>query len=413
MEDRYLRGSIDRLAFANGKMAFLSGPRQSGKTTVGRLLMAGRSKTRYLNWDDVEFRRLWVKSPKTVVAFGEETARDRQRPLVVLDEIHKARAWKQSLKGVYDTLETPCDILVTGSARLDIYRRGGESLLGRQVGFRLHPFSLGETERTEPLSPDEVLAKLFDGHATRTTRPRRQDTLLQLLAYGGFPEPFLKQSERFARIWRRGRTEKLVREDLRDLSRIPDLSRIEMLTALLPERAGNPLSIQSLREDLEVSFDTVKRWIGYLQELFYLFEVKPYTRSIPRTLKKEGKLYLWDWSEVEAEGPRFENLVACHLLKAVHFWTDTGEGTFDLHYLKDKERREIDFLITRDRKPWLAVEAKLSDTALTTAFGAFLPHLGCRRFVQVVREPNIRAAVQIGEASGLVVSAADLLSLLP
>lgn len=282
-----------------------------------------------------------------------------------------------------------------------------------QIGFRLHPFSLGETERTDPLSPDEALAGLFDERAKRTTRTARQDTLLQLLAYGGFPEPLLKQSERFARIWRRGPTEKLVREDLRDLSRIPDLSRIEMLTALLPERAGNTLSIQSLQEDLEVSFDTVKRWISYLKELFYLFEVKPYAHSIPRTLKKEGKLYLWDWSEVEAEGSRFENLVACHLLKAVHFWTDTGEGTFDLHYLKDKERREVDFLVTRDRKPWLAVEAKLSDTALTPAFGAFLPHLGCRRFVQVVREPSIRASVQIGEASGLVVSAADFLSRLP
>jgi len=413
MKDRYLRGPIKLLAFANGKMAFLSGPRQAGKTTLGRLLMAERARSRYANWDDVEFRRLWVKSPKAVVAFGGKPEGDGGRPLVVLDEVHKARAWKQTLKGVYDTLNEPCDILVTGSARLDIYERGGESLLGRQIGFRLHPFSLGETERSEPLSPDDALALVFETRRARITPARRQDSLIQLLTYGGFPEPFLKQSERFARIWRRGRTEKLVREDLRDLSRIPDLSRIEMLTALLPERAGNTLSIQSLREDLEVSFDTVKRWVGYLKELFYLFEVKPYTRSIPRTLKKEGKLYLWDWSEVEAPGPRFENLVAGHLLKAVHFWTDTGEATFDLHYLKDKERREVDFLITRDRKPWLAVEAKLSDSALTTAFGRFLPHLGCKRFVQVVKEPNIRTEVRVGESRGLVLSAADLLFVLP
>jgi predicted AAA+ superfamily ATPase len=413
MEDRYLRASIERLAFGNDKMAFLSGPRQAGKTTVGRLLMAERARSRYANWDDVEFRRLWVKTPKQVAVFGDAAKDDGRRPLVVLDEIHKARAWKQTLKGVYDTLERPCDILVTGSARLDIYKRGGESLLGRQIGFRLHPFSLGEAEGSETVSPDAAVEEAFKSARGRSTPAERQDRLVQLLTYGGFPEPFLKQSERFARIWRRGRTEKLVREDLRDLSRIPDLSRIEMLTALLPERAGNTLSIQSLREDLEVSFDTAKRWVGYLKELFYLFEVKPYTRSIPRTLKREGKLYLWDWSEVEAPGPRFENLVASHLSKAVHFWTDIGEGTFELHYLRDKERREVDFLITRDRKPWLAVEAKVSDAALSTAFGAFLPHLGCKRFVQVVKQPNVRAEVMLGEARGLIVSAADFLYLLP
>lgn len=413
MEDRYLRAPIERLAFGNGKMAFVSGPRQAGKTTVGRLFMAERARSRYANWDDVEFRRLWVKSPRQIASFVGEAGEGGRPPLLVLDEIHKARAWKRTLKGLFDTLETPCDILVTGSARLDIYKRGGESLLGRQIGFRLHPFSLGELERLEPLSPNDALAALFAEGRRRATSSKRQNVLSILLLHGGFPEPFLKQSERFSRIWRRGRTEKLVREDLRDLSRIPDLSRIEMLTALLPERAGNTLSIQSLREDLEVSFDSVKRWIGYLKELFYLFEVKPYTKSIPRTLKREGKLYLWDWSEVESPGPRFENLVAGHLLKAVHFWTDTGEGTFDLHYLRDKDKREVDFLITRDRKPWLAVEAKLADRALSPAFGAFLPHLGCKRFVQVVKEPNVRTEAAVGDARGLVLSAADFLSVLP
>lgn len=413
MEDRYLRAAIDRLAFRNGKMAFLSGPRQAGKTTVGRLFMAERARSRYATWDDVEFRRQWVKWPRQVAVFAEAAEKGGRPPLVVLDEIHKARAWKQTLKGLFDTLEHPCDILVTGSARLDIYKRGGDSLLGRQIGFRLHPFSLGEIERREPLSPEEAVDRLFVEGRHRATPAARQGVLSRLLAHGGFPEPFLKQSERFSRIWRRGRTEKLVREDLRDLSRIPDLSRIEMLTALLPERAGNTLSIQSLREDLEVSFDTVKRWMGYLKELFYLFEVKPYTRSVPRTLKREGKLYLWDWSEVEAPGPRFENLVAGHLLKAVHFWTDTGEGTFELHYLRDKDKREVDFLITRDRKPWLAVEVKLSDRALSSAFSAFLPHLGCKRFVQVVKEPNVRMQAAIGDSHGLVMSAADFLSFLP
>ena len=151
MEDRYLRASIERIAFGNGKMAFVSGPRQAGKTTVGRLLMAERARSRYANWDDVEFRRLWVKSPRQIASFDGEAGAGGSPPLLVLDEIHKARGWKRTLKGLFDTLVTPCDILVTGSARLDIYKRGGESLLGRQIAFRLHPFSLGELERLEPL----------------------------------------------------------------------------------------------------------------------------------------------------------------------------------------------------------------------------------------------------------------------
>ena len=412
LEDRYIRRAIASLAFEGGKIAFVSGPRQCGKTTVGRLFMAERSASRYATWDDIDFRRIWIKSPKSIIRF-EDVSEGGGRPLVVLDEIHKARGWKRTLKGVYDTLDAPCDILVTGSARLDVYKRGGESLLGRNVSFRLHPFSLGEIGGGTLPTPEAVLERTFAGPAPAPVRRKSQEILLQLLEYGGFPEPFLRQSARFARIWRRGRTEKIVREDLRDLSRIPELSRVEMLTALLPERAGHALGIQSLREDLEVSFDTVKRWIDYLKELFYVFEIKPYAKSIPRSLKKEGKLFMWDWSEVEAEGSRFENLVACHLLKAVDFWTDTGEGTFGLQYLKDKEKREVDFLITRDRKPWLAIECKIKDTAPNPAFRSFVPRIGCDRFLQLVRDPGIRLPVEAGASRGLIVSAADFLAQLP
>ena len=191
-----------------------------------------------------------------------------------------------------------------------------------------------------------------------------------------------------------------MREDLRDLSRIPELSQVEMLMALLPERAASPLSLQSLRRDLEVAYDTVKRWMKYLNDLYYAFEVKPYTRSVPRSLKKEGKLYLWDWSEVESPGARFENLIACHLLKAVHFWTDTGEGTFELHYLRNREKQEIDFLVSRDRKPWLAVECKLADEALAAAFGSFIPHLKCP-FLQLVKTASVRRVTNLAGFRGL------------
>ena len=407
VRERYLEAPIVELAFGFGKIAFVSGPRQCGKTSLAKRLLAARSEGRYGNWDDVEFRREWVRSPRRLAAFAE---RGSGKPLLALDEVHKAKGWKRTLKGLYDTLEEPCDILVTGSACLNVYRRGGESLLGRYVNFRLHPFTLGEWGRPEAATPDDFLASLFDPDETR--EKESQEALELFLRFGGFPEPLLRQSERYARIWRRGRSEKIVREDLRDLSRIPELSQVEMLMALLPERAASPLSLQSLRRDLEVAYDTVKRWMKYLDELYYVFEVKPYTRSVPRSLKKEGKLYLWDWSEVESPGARFENLVACHLLKAVHFWTDTGEGAFELHYLRNREKQEVDFLVTRDRKAWLAVECKLSDEALTPAFGSFLPHVTCP-FIQLVKTPGVRRAVDLAGFRGLVSSAAPVLRSLP
>lgn len=372
---RYLQPALAEFAFSDGKMAFVSGPRQCGKTTLARNLLREREGGRYRNWDDVEFRRAWAKSPKSAVPSGKET-----RPLLVLDEIHKDRRWKSALKGVYDTLEAPCDILVTGSARLSIYHKGGDSLLGRYRHFRLHPFSLREFLTPAPSSPDTLLERLFQGE----TEASGGNALADFLKLGPFPEPLLSGSERKARIWRRHRRELIIREDLRDLSRIPDLARIEMMAALLPERVGSPLSLNALREILEVSYDAVKRWLRHLEDLYYLFPVRPYHRSIPRALKKEAKVYFWDFAEVDGEGARFENLMAAHLLKACHFWTDTGEGTFDLWYLRDKAKREIDFLVTRDGRPWLPVEAKRRETTPSPHWRLFLPWLGCGRGVQVV-----------------------------
>jgi predicted AAA+ superfamily ATPase len=186
-----------------------------------------------------------------------------------------------------------------------------------------------------------------------------------------------------------------------------------MLVALLPERAGGLLSVQSLREDLEVGHQTVGRWLNYLRELYYHFELKPFSQSVPRSLKKDGKLYLWDWSELDDAGARFENLVASHLLKACHFWTDSGKGAFDLHYLRNKEKKEVDFLVTLKRKPWLTVEAKASAVALDTSFLAFAKHLGLTHHIQIVNAPNIWARTRVGTVDTLVASAADVLVHLP
>lgn len=398
-------------------MAWISGPRQCGKTTFAKMLLGQRADGAYWNWDDIEFRRLWAKSPSVTLRYPQRSPgkrqMSRQRPLVIYDEIHKARGWKRTLKGIYDTLEHPADILVTGSARLNVYKKGGDSLLGRYFHFRLHPFSLGEIKQHQPQSLDSFLRALGDSVSPAQSQ-KHADALQQLLVFGGFPDPFLKQSERFARLWRRGRVEKLIREDLRDLSRLPELSRIEMLVSLLPQRVGSLLSIQSLREDLEVAHRTMQLWLNYLNELYYLFTLRPHSKSLSRAIKKGQKLYLWDWTEVAEAGPRFENLVACHLLKACDFWTDIGDGDFELRYARNKEKDEVDFIIVRDGEPALAIECKRSDTTVSQATVRLLRQLGAIPFIQLVEQPGVQRRLE-SQTQGAcwIQSAGDVLSQLP
>lgn len=403
MKSRYLTDAIKEFCFPDHKMGFISGPRQCGKTTLVKMLLAERGAGRYWNWDDVVFRRQWIKAPSMIIP----QATGKTIPLVALDEIHKERRWKRTLKGIYDVQKDPCDILVTGSACLNVYRRGTDSLLGRYFPFRLHPFSIREMTTPKSSSPEEAIAAIFERRSFQNDKC--SERLKQLMTYGPFPAPLFGQNERQARLWRRTRRELVIREDLRDISHIPELSRIELMVALLPERVGSLFSINALREELEVGFDTIKRWLTYLKELYYLYEIKPWHRSIPRALKKEGKIYFWDFSEVQNYSARFENLVANHLLKACHFWTDTGEGVFDLYYVRNKEKKEIDFLIVKDGKPWLPVEVKLSDTNPSKNWKTLLPLLPCKRGLQLVEAPY-RHLHKMNGFEVLVAGAEDILS---
>ena len=380
MKKRYLGNIVDEFCFGSHKMAFVSGPRQCGKTTFAKMLLKKRKSEAYFNWDDLKFRRLWAKDPSGIIP--ENTG---QTPLIVLDEIHKDRRWKRNIKGVYDTLDFPCDILVTGSARLNVYKKGSDSLMGRYFNFRLHPFSLRELSNPLPNLPGDLILRLFDRTLAKKNSWRQNCN--DFLKFGPFPEPLLKQNTRQARAWRKQRHDLIIREDLRDISRIPQLARIEMLAALLPERVGSLFSINSLVEFLEVSHGTIKTWLEYLKQLYFLFDVKPWQKRIPRSLKKEGKIYLWDYSEVDDKAARFENMVACHLLKACDYWNDSGEGDFALYYLRNKEKQEIDFLIIKDGLPWLPVEVKLSDVTPSGNWRRFLPLIGCKHALQVVNKP--------------------------
>lgn len=335
------------------KMVFVAGPRQVGKTTlleyVGPKL--GFTDIEYLNWDRPKDRPPIRDIQYTM--FNERLANATSQPLIIFDELHKYTKWKSYLKGFYDTFRNKLAIFVTGSARLDVYRRGGDSLLGRYWLFHLYPFSLNEIVNCTNPSPPTVLS--------HTENPAAKDVMDSLLRWGGFPEPFLARSDSLHNRWKRMRRERLIREDLRDLSKIHDLSHVENLMDLVIASVSSSLSLNSLRETLNVSYNAVHTWLKWLEAIYYCFKITPYSKKVTRGLKKEPKYYLYDWSEIKTAGARFENLVAVHLKKSVDFWNDTGVGDFDLRYVRDLEKREVDFLILKDSKVWMLIECKTSE----------------------------------------------------
>ncbi len=379
MEERRLYAEfVNNTAFKNNKMAFICGPRQVGKTTLTQLLLEERGRGKYYTWDDVEFKRQWIKDPKK---FVPETIGPRS--LVVFDELHKAPRWKPLLKGVYDLRHTSADILVTGSARLDVFRRGGDSLLGRYFLLRMHPFTLGE------LRGGAVQPGALHDFLNRPISPSPQ-VFSRLFQFGGFPDPYLKADPTILNLWHRTRLERLIREDLFDVARTHEISLIETCATLIPERVGSPFSFQSLSEDLSVSHPTVRRWLLWLSRLFYVYFVPPYSKKLARSLRKQPKVYLWDWSEIADEPARFENMVAGHFWKACHYWTDCGLGNFELFYIRDKEKREVDFLVTRDRKPWILSECKLSESSISPHLFYYAERLGCPIALQVIKTSGVQ-----------------------
>jgi hypothetical protein len=376
------------------QMAFVSGPRQVGKTTTCRAL-----GSEYLNWDSVDDRRVILAGPDAVAARWELARLRESPPIVVFDELHKFPRWKSFLKGFFDVYGDRCRVLVTGSSRLDITRRGGDSLMGRYFPYRMHPWSVAEIARTNvsadaPTPPAQIADD--DWHA--------------LNEHGGFPEPFLKRDMRFSRRWRTLRIEQLTKGDLRDVARIQDLGSMEALALTLEQRSGQQLVYSSLSREIGVAIDTVRRWVDILERLHYGFCVRPWFANVTRALRKEPKWFLRDWSGVEDAGARAETLVACHLLKAVEVWTDLGLGRFDLRYLRDKQKREVDFLLVRDRKPWCLVEVKTSDTSLAPSLAYFQTQTRAPHAVQVVMDLEFVAADALDLAAPTVVPARTFLS---
>jgi len=342
------------------QMVFLMGPRQVGKTTVSLESAEVWPKHYYFNWDNPAEKLLFIEGPNAIAkqAGLEELSEDK--PILIFDEIHKYGKWKNFLKGFFDLYEKKTKIIVTGSARLNIYKKGGDSLMGRYFYYRIHPLTVAEI--TSPtLIPNEI----------REPSPIDPGDWAALLEHGGFPEPFIQRSKAFSKRLRAIRKDQLFKEDIRDGTRIQELGQLEILAELLRKQAAESMDYQSLSKKVGVSIDTIRRWLEVLKSFYYCFSIQPWSKNITRSLIKEPKLYLWDWSLVDEEGHRNENLVASHLLKATHFWSDRGLGEYGLYYLRTKDKIETDFLVTKDKKPWFLVEVKTKAKGLSPALYHF------------------------------------------
>lgn len=347
--ERYLEEHIRRDMAK--KIVILSGPRQVGKTTLSKQLVPSFV---YLNYDAASDRRMIRE---------EDWPRDV--PLIIFDELHKLKNWKSKIKGIFDTDGIPPSLVVTGSARLETARKGGDSLAGRFFAYRLHPLTL-----------KEIVHFLKQPSATALDR---------MLKLGGFPEPYLQDDETYARRWRRTHLDTLIRGDLLDLERVRDLKSIEILIDLLRTRVGSPTSYSSLAQDLQVSVHTVKHWLEILENLCVIFGVRPYHRNIARSLLKEPKYYFYDTGAVEGDiGARLENTVALALLREMHLLEDTAGSRTALHYLRDRDGHEVDFLVLVDRKPVILAEVKASDDTFAKALWHFGRHMPTTRKVQIV-----------------------------
>jgi predicted AAA+ superfamily ATPase len=317
-------------------------------------------------------RAVIVRGADAVAGLLDLNTLHSRRIVTVFDELHKYSKWKGFIKGFFDIYGDKTDCIITGSARLNIFKRGGDSLMGRYFLYRMHP-----------LSTAEIISADIAGTELRLPEAIGDDDWNALLEFGGFPEPYSRRDRRFYNRWRRLRTEQLFTEDVRDLTKVQEISQIQLLADIVRGQSCQLMNYAKLAASVNVSQDTVKRWILILENLYYAFTIRPWHRNVKKSLLKQPKIFLWDWTLCSDAGSRNENIIASHLLKAVHFWTDYGFGDYALYFVRDKMKREVDFLVTKNDQPWFLVEVKTSDRKISPHLKYFQDQTGAAHAFQV------------------------------
>jgi uncharacterized protein len=387
------------------QMVFIAGPRQAGKTTFTRILAEDFKNSLYFNWDIIDDKRNLIQNP----SFYEEVhRRDNSVPLIIFDELHKYSNWKNYLKSIYDRDKGNYKFVVSGSGRLDMYQKGGDSLAGRYFIFYLWPFTLAELAGNN-LTFEQFLANPIEVRAA----PNETRTIWNKLArFSGFPDPYLDGTGEFYRIWSNTYKKQLLREDIRDLASLRNIEDVEILFSLLPSKVGSPLSMASLSRDIHVSFDSVRSWLEIFENFFLVFRIAPWTGKISRAITKEKKLFLFDYAGIDSPAAKFENMVALELFRAVSNWNDQGLGNFALHYIRNREKEEVDFLISNNHNPFILIETKLSDDHASKSLRKFQKVLNIPA-VQLVNRSNICKIISNNDLKIMIISADHWLSLLP
>ena len=406
MESRTLYVRMWEELAADKSMIFLAGPRQSGKTTLAHIIARSYPNNLYFDWDIPTCRKQLIEDP---FFFEAVERKDSSNPLIVLDEVHKHKNLKNYLKGVYDQFHENYQFLVSGSGRLDIYQKGGDSLAGRYFLFHLWPFTIAERGENNLTLNDFLNNPL---HISMERKSELKEIWQQLSVLSGFPEPFLSGRMATYRRWSNTYSRQLIREDIRDLTGVKSVGYLETLYLLLPSKVGSPISIPSLAGDLHVSYNSVRSWLTVFERFFLIFSISPWTRKILRAIQKEQKVYIMDAPLIKEPAARFENMVALELWRAISSWNDMGYGRFSLHFIKNKEKQEVDFLIANEGDPILLIEAKLTDTQPSTALKKFQRSLGIPA-VQLNNEGDGYRMLSNGNHSILIAPAYQWLSHLP
>ena len=370
------------------QMRFITGPRQSGKTTLSKLkLKREGTPDLYYLWD---LRSVRERYKGNQLFFEGDRPKTSKVPWVCFDEIHKMPKWKNALKAVFDGSSEHYRFIVTGSAKFDIFRRAGDSLSGRYFTFHLFPLLLEELVHPGRISGRAASTGLdFVQEALDSGAGNSSSELAALLEYGGFPEPFLRASKTFQTKWAEDYTDTVIQEDIGALTRIIDREYLYDLYQLLPEMAGSPVSEASIASHLELSPPTIKSYLRRLEDFYLVFKVHPYSKNIKRALLKAPKCYLYDWTRLKDPAKRFENYAAAELMTRLHLWMDGSENRYALFYIRTRQKEETDFLILKNGQPWLLVETKISDGPIAAHHHRMQTALGGVPFVQICQEDGV------------------------